>query len=502
MDPLTNLGRNDPCWCGEPHKYKACHGRHYPPSTPGQPIENTDDEDQVWLSPTISMARDALHLPSTGVVPLVMATGRPQAWPIEVDPAIQALLDAPKLSTLPLPVLGQHRFEIFDHTEHDRAELNYGVASIGVAVAQALAELGLRPDRPTIVWNDEVDAERLLGQTLLFADHICVPDHVFAALTDGRDDDAIQDAIAGQRRLRPLIEAGIIVPVPEALGVAARVAAANAMTERDLQRRDLTDWIRRQLIVEGPTAREAMFINAIDNLGASEMWLYARHAVVDHDLDDGGSSFTFPLPGTYDATHDYEPWRQQNLDKAVGRYVQRTNERLVTGEVFTADYLTTSPFQARLLARKGVLPDRPVHAAIWADIPSLPTADPATLARVATEEEAVEDLRQKVRSALRGARDLGTGAQALTDLGEDLAQASRQLQRTVRTERRWKVIVPAAAGLGAIALGGAGGLHSIVAGALGAAGGLVPYIADRAGRRRNAAYLFYLADRSRRRRHR
>ncbi|WP_431895533.1 SEC-C domain-containing protein [Micromonospora haikouensis] len=497
MDPLGNLGRNNRCWCGEPRKYKACHGRHYPPSTPGQPIGHPDDEDRVWLSPTTAMARNALRQPSTGV-PYVRPLGRPQTRPIDVDPAVQALLDAPRLTTQPLPVLGKHRFEVFDHTEHDRAALTDGIVGLAVAVAQALTELNLQHEhRPTILWNDEVDADRLLGQTLLFADHVCVPDHVFAAIIAGRDDDAIHDAIAEQRRLRPLIEAGVIVPVPEALGVAARVDAANTMTKRDLQRRDLTDWIRSQLIVEGPTAREAMFVTTIDDRDSPQMWLYSRQTVFDED-SDGRSTFTSRVLGMYDPAHDYEPWKQQNLDKAVGWHLRRANERLVTGEVFTADYLTTSPFQARLLARKGVLPDQPIHAAVWADIPILPAADPATLARAAAEEEAVEDLRQKVRNALRGARDLGTGADALTALGEDLAHASRQLQRTVRTERRWKVMVPAATGLGAIALGAAGGLPAIASGALGAAGGLVPYFADRAGRRRNAAYLFYLASRTRR----
>lgn len=497
MDPLASFGRNDQCWCGEPSKYKACHGRHYPPSTPGQPIGHPDDEDLIWLSPTTSMARDALRQSSAGV-PFVVPIGRPQARPIYVDPAVQALLGAPRLTTQPLPVLGKHRFEVFDHTQHDRDALTEGAAGIAVAVAQALTALSLQPDhRPTILWNDEVDADRLLGQTLLFADHVCVPDRVFAALIDGRDDEADHDAIAEQRRLRPLIEAGVIVPVPEALGIAAQVDAANAITQRDLQRRDLTDWIRRQLIVEGPTAREAMFIAAIDDLGERQMWFYARHATFDED-PDGSSSVAIRFPGIYDPAHDYEPWKQQNLDKAVGWYVQRANERLITGEVFTADYLTTSPFQARLLARKGALPDQPIHAAVWADIPILPRADPATLARAAAEEEAVEDLRQKVRNALRGARDLGTGADALTALGEDLAHASRQLQRTIRDARRWKVIAPAIAGLGAIALGAAGGLAAIAAGTLGAASGLVPYFADRADRRRNAAYLFYAADRTRR----
>ncbi|KUL42003.1 hypothetical protein ADL15_02705 [Actinoplanes awajinensis subsp. mycoplanecinus] len=238
-----------------------------------------------------------------------------------------------------------------------------------------------------------------------------------------------------------------------------------------------------------------MFINPIDDLGSPLLWLLSRHTVVE-EQPHGIGAFTADLLGTYNPAHDYEPWKQQNLDKAVGEYLRRANERLIAGKVFTADYLTTSPFQARLLARKGALPNKPIHSAVWADIPILPGANPAVLARAVTEEEAVEDLRQKVRNALRSARDLGTGADALTGLGEELAHASRQLQRTVRTERRWKVIAPTIAGLGTIALGAAGTVPAIAGGILSAAAGLLPYFADIAGRRRNAAYLFYLANRT------
>ncbi|WP_181549298.1 SEC-C domain-containing protein [Micromonospora noduli] len=495
MDPLKDFRRNDPCWCGALRKYKTCHGWQRPPSAPGQPIVHPDDEDRVWLSPITSMARDALRQPSAGV-PLVLPLGRPESRPVDIDAAVQVLLDAPRFTTQPLPVLGKHRFEVFDHTAHDRDALADGVADIAVAVSQALAELSLQPDRrPTILWNDEVDADRFVGQTLLFADHVCVPDRVFAALIADLDDDAVRDAIAEQRRLRPLIEAGIVVPVPEALGIAARAGAVDEMTQRDLRRRDLTDWVRSQLIVEGPTAREAMFISAIDDFDSQQMWLLSRRAVLN-EQSDGRVAFTAGLLGAYDPAHDYEPWKQQNLDKAVGEYLRHANERLIAGRVFAADYLTTSPFRARLLARKGALPDQPIHSAIWADIPILPGADPATLARAAAEEEAVEDLRQKVRNALRGARDLGTGADALTGLGDELAYASRKLQHAVRTERRWKVIAPGLAGLGAIALGAAGGTAAIVGGVLSAVGGLLPNLADRAARRREAAYLFYLANRT------
>ncbi|GIJ08385.1 SEC-C domain-containing protein [Micromonospora andamanensis] len=495
MNPLAKFGRNDRCWCGTSKKYKDCHGGLRAGSVPGEPIGQEDDESWIWLSPTQRVARSGMHVPDG--VPFTMPTGRPEARPVEVPPDIQALLAAPTpATTLPLSVLGKHRFDLYDHTERDRDALAESVAGIAVAVMDALTALSHLPEpRPTVLWNDEVDPGRLVGQTLLFADHVCVPDRVFAALVSGRDDDTVREAISEQRQLRPLIEAGLVVPVPKALGVAAQATAVNNLTERDLRRRDLTNWVRTQLLVEGPTAREAMFITALDDHERwPHMWMYSRHIQVQTG-PDGETILTSRLFGTYDPTHDYGPWREQNLDKAVGAYLRRANERLVTGEVFTAGYLTTSPFQARLLARKGTLPDQPAHAAVWADIPILPAADPATLARAAAEEEAVEDLRHKVRSAMRGARDLGTRADALTGLGQDLAHAGRQLERTIRTERRWNAIAPAIGGIATIALGAAGGPAAITAGALGAATALTPYFATRANRRRNAAYLFYLASR-------
>ncbi|MFG3643584.1 SEC-C domain-containing protein [Micromonospora sp. NPDC047762] len=498
MDPLAKFGRNDPCWCGMSKKYKDCHGGLRARSMPGEPIGKDDDEDWIWLSPTTRVARGGMHVPPDGVA-ITIPTGRPNARPVEVPPAIRALLAAPApVATLPLTVLGKHRFDLYDHTERDRDALAESVAGIAVAVMDALSALSRLPEpHPTVLWNDEVDPGRLVGQALLFADHVCVPDRVFAALVTGRDDDTVREAITQQRQLRPLIEAGLVVPVPKALGVAAQATAVNALTERDLRRRDLTDWVRTQMLVEGPTAREAMFITAIDDLERwPHMWMYSRHNQVQTG-PAGDTTFTSRLFGTYDPTHDYGPWREQNLDKAVGAYLRRANERLVTGEVFTAGYFTTSPFQARLLARKGALPDQPAQAAVWADIPILPAADPATLARAAAEEEAVEDLRHRVRSAMHGARDLGTRADALTRLGEDLAHASRQLERTIRTERRWNVIAPVLGGIATIALGAAGGPAGIAAGALGTATSLAPYFATRTNRRRNAAYLFYLASRSR-----
>jgi hypothetical protein len=117
------------------------------------------------------------------------------------------------------------------------------------------------------------------------------------------------------------------------------------------------------------------------------------------------------------------------------------------------------------------------------------------LARAATEDETVEDLRRQVRRAVRASMDLGEQAEALSIVADELAHAGQKLERTIRRGRRRQVIAPAALGLGTIALGAAGGVPGLAAGALGTAASLLPYLATRGNRRQDAAYLFFMAQR-------
>ncbi|MGX6608288.1 hypothetical protein ACWKSP_40145 [Micromonosporaceae bacterium Da 78-11] len=68
--------------------------------------------------------------------------------------------------------------------------------------------------------------------------------------------------------------------------------------------------------------------------------------------------------------------------------------------------------------------------------------------------------------------------------------------RTIRTERRWQAITPTIIGAGSIALGAAGDDALALPGAvLGLASSLAPIVATRRNRQRDAAYLFFLANR-------
>ncbi|WP_433321381.1 hypothetical protein ACQP0U_11890 [Micromonospora sp. CA-269861] len=313
-----------------------------------------------------------------------------------------------------------------------------------------------------------------------------------------RPEEELRRAIAAQYRLRPLIEAGVVIPVPTELALAARGQAVQRTTAGDLSNTDITEWVRSQLIFEGPTAREALFVTARDDIEQfPKFWLYSHIDRSGPEVVDANGRFRTQLLKKYDPDHDYRPWMKLVSDQATAYYVQRLNERLLTGDLFAADYLTRSPFEARLLRLKGGEMTSPAHAALWANVPVLPEADPRVLARAAAEDEAVEDLRVQIRSALHAARTIGEKADALSNLADQLAHAGRQLDRAVRTERRWQVIGPAIAGAGALALGAAGGLPGIAAGALSMAGSLLPYIAARRNRQHRAAFLFYSTQRRR-----
>jgi hypothetical protein len=149
--------------------------------------------------------------------------------------------------------------------------------------------------------------------------------------------------------------------------------AAIRSTRSDLADPKLVSWVRDQLILEGPTAREALFVRAIDDLSqhADKFWLYSH---IDPDsLDEETQRFTTRMLLPYDPTRDYGPWMQQVSDSAISSYVQRTNERVVTADVFGAEYVAASMFEARLLRRRRGGDDHGVpHAAMWADVPLLP----------------------------------------------------------------------------------------------------------------------------------
>ena len=197
---------------------------------------------------------------------------------------------------------------------------------------------------------------------------------------------------------------------------------------------------------------------------------------------------------------DYGPWIEQRKDDAVAFFVQRLNERAVTADVFAADYVTASPFEARILRKKGYAFDNPAHAAIWADIPYLPHADPTTLAKAASEDDAVEDLRRQIRAAMVTARSLDQKVDAVTEAAHAIEAASHALEKKMRTDRVWQGAIPGIGGVGTIALGSFGGIPAIAGGALGTLVSMSTFLANRVNSRREAAYIYVGARRAERKR--
>jgi hypothetical protein len=156
-------------------------------------------------------------------------------------------------------------------------------------------------------------------------------------------------------------------------------------------------------------------------------------------------------------------------------------------------------FEARLLQRRGLHPHRAAQAAIWADVPALTSLTSPDLAEVLRHEDAITELRDRVRVSLATSRSLGEEVDALTDLAHDLEKASHKLEKKMSTDRFWQGLSPAGFSAAGLVIGGfAGGIPGLIAGAMGAAAGLTPFLGSRRNDRRDAAYLFVAGRRARR----
>ena len=82
--------------------------------------------------------------------------------------------------------------------------------------------------------------------------------------------------------------------------------------------------------------------------------------------------------------------------------VQNVNTQVAVADALNADWVTTSPFKQRLLARRGAQVASP-QAPIRANVPQLSGASAVALARVAAADETVAALREVTREFI--ARD-------------------------------------------------------------------------------------------------
>lgn len=418
-----------------------------------------------------------------------------------------ALLGEARDSAIPLDSLGGLRVEVLrrlaglpNSDAQPRDDILNAVYQLTGHTICTVAELAKEQPRRTILWNQELDLAKFLGRTVLLADHVLFPDRVFDTIVRNPTCRDLREAARRQLKNKELLKAGIALPVPPGVAMAAHGKVALDLTADDLKRAALVSWVRSQLIVEGPTAREALFVTAADELSSeiANFWLYGR--ILPESLDDESRTFTTAMLQPYDPTYDYEPWINQVKDSAVGALVQRTNERVVTADLYGSEYVSASLFEARLLRTRELdVRIGPAQAALWADIPELPDLISPDLAKLLRNENAVEDLRAQVRASLATARTDIENIDAITDLSSQLNAASKKLDRTAGNDLVWQAVIPGGLSGASMVIGGiTGGLVGLSAGAIGGLATLAPYLGNRLNKKRDAAYLFVAARRSRR----
>lgn len=227
-DLLAPYGRNEPCWCGSKLKYKHCHGHHRPPSMPGAPLP-PDNVDSLFLSPSTAVASSALP----GLLPagtsITMPTGEPTPtaitftnWEEDLGAAVSNDEDA-----LTTEAVGALRVEVLrrlaalpatDDLPSD--DIRAGVYQLTAETVRTVAHLAKLKPRRAVLWNQELDVARFLGRTLLLADHVLYPDHVFDVLL--RNGSSIDLKKAAERQLTnaELLADGIAIPVPPGVAMA------------------------------------------------------------------------------------------------------------------------------------------------------------------------------------------------------------------------------------------------------------------------------------------
>ena len=506
MDPLTPLNRQDPCWCGSGKTYRLCHRRlHSPRSQPGDPIPE-DEHDSVWLSPTTRVARSLLpKMMPAGGVPLMAPTTEPGPRAVRYSELERLAAHTQKEGSAKSPeALGKLRVQVLKELatcpDNDSSVSNAHLDSIlnlAVLTLQTASSLTERHRDRTLLWNEELEADIFLSRTLLLADHVLIPDYLLKAVSTDPTNRSLREAAQKHLKHKSLLEAGIVIPVPDGVSRAVQGRSVQERTAQDLQRNEIVEFIRSQLVLEGPTAREVIFGSAKDDLEVyPQMWFYGR--IDRQSVDKASRQFTSGLLQRYEADYDYTAWINKVQNDAVSYYVQRTNERLVSADVFGAQYVSASPFEARLLQRRaGLLAPHPAQAAIWADIPMLSDLSSTGLASLLRHEEPIQDLRKRIRRALMTAQDTSQEVLAIAQVAQEIEDASQALTKRIKTNRLLSGIIPAAGSAIGMGIGAAGGLPGISGAAVGALTTMAPYLATRIESRREASYLYVAAKRVR-----
>ncbi len=447
--------------------------------------------------------------------PIYMPSEEMQQPPLRVTQFSARLAEVEALQpSLPFDVLGRQRFEALDglgltDPENLRARLDalstddyealvHATFSTARATLDRLLEQAGTAERPTALWGETSALPHLVRQTLFWADHYLAPDDLAQELIrrPGREQaPKLAGALESLVQLRPLIELGVVVSVPEEVISVLTASEVVSSTESDLTDDALKAWLLDQMEVEGPSEREVLFVRPRDSWEDQGAMYFYGHVVGKPDEDGIVTTASLQL---YDPAFDYSAWIEQSRRKTASGYLQETNRKLAIAEVLGAELLADSPFEARLLQHKGHrLGD--ANALLRTEVPIPTDISANTLARIAAEDESVAALRSTVRRAFTRARgDSAELAASATELVEDLDQQAHRLERQLSNDRTWRLAIPAGLSVSSLIIGGA--LAGPPIGAAGAAvtalSSLSPYIADRRKCREQPAYALLLAKRA------
>jgi len=506
-DPLWEIRRNDPCWCGSRQKYKCCHGHKLPRSQPGAEIPSETGE-LTYISPTTRVALGAFDGSGIGA-PMYMPSDKPEQRPLSVPAeAIKWAAIPRRQPVVSLGELGRLRFEILDGLgltepnavaarvsalpDSDRDDLRYGILDLTKTTIDTLHHQQGLSEPATAIWVDTDRVDHMVGSTMLWADHYLYPDPLADVVLGKRSD--LAGALLTTIRLRPLIEAGIVVPISRSVAVVAAGRAAIDQTARDLENQQLVEWMMKQLIIEGPTAKECLLYEIADDYSDLASFFFLSRMV---DYDDAQRTARSIGLQHYRADFDYSPWIEQTKRQTIAKTVQDLNIESAIATSLGAEYVARTPFRARFLEKRGRAPTNSQHL-VWARIPRLSNSSPSALADAVSTSDAVEALRHRVRVSyqeMRG-KTFAERRQIAADLRSELQHNADVLETQMRMDRRWEVLVPTSALLTTVTLGAIGGapLLATVSGLLAAAAGLGPRVAKRQQVRFQPAYAIVLGD--------
>ncbi len=324
VDPLSEFSPSEMCWCGSRKRYRDCHQIRIT-SRPGEPLL-PDPEDGYRISRDVVLAHGALKS-SQGPLPLTNHFPTPALIPAEHGLPDKARLIGQSIEHVnqTLSELGGLRYAILDSNgivdasavrrgeqdlQLDRCapDLLAGALEIsGYSIARLRGEQRSNANAriPLVLHHDSLDVRKLVGQTLFWADHYTTPDRLAElAMQETVSIDEIREPVAEILGARPLIEAGIVVPVATDIATASLAEEIDAGVTMDISDPDLVAWVEDQLLLEGPTAREAMFVHVRDdNAGQSMLYLYARNTASNVPQRQISSR----MLGNWDPNHDYAP---------------------------------------------------------------------------------------------------------------------------------------------------------------------------------------------------